>query len=177
MEIQKFLESVEEFADIQIDDEQEIVENQNSNPFQKTMVGKKIIDLKTNFIPKGLVPLERLFDYNDVFLNPESKVDGESTIEYNIGTEDQPRLVKVSKFLSLETITKYIKLLKEFADIFAWSYSELKTYDMRIMEHKIPLQIDKNHATQKIRHINPMLLPVIEKEIRKLWEENYRSEN
>ena len=75
-EIQKFLERVEEFAGIQIDDEQEIVENQNSSPFNKTMVGKNIIDLKTNFIPKGLVPLERLFDNNDVFLKPESKVDG-----------------------------------------------------------------------------------------------------
>ena len=55
-------------------------------PFKKTMAGKNIIDLKTNYIPKGLVPLERLFDNNDVFLNPESKVDGESTIECNIGT-------------------------------------------------------------------------------------------
>ena len=45
-EIHKFLECVEEFSDIQIDDEQEIVENQNSNPFKKIMAGKNIIDLK-----------------------------------------------------------------------------------------------------------------------------------
>ena len=134
------------------------------------MVGKNIIDLKTNFIPKGLVPLERLFDNNDVFLQPERKVDGGSTIECNIGTEDQPRLVKVSKFLRLETKTKYIKLLKEFADIFAWSYIELKNYDKSIMEHKIPLKTDAKPVAQKIIHINPMLLPIIEKEIKKLWE-------
>ena len=134
------------------------------------MAGKNIIDLKTNLIPKGLVPLERLFDKNGVFLKPESKVDGESTIECNIGTEDQPRLVKVSKFLPLETRTKYIKLLKEFADIFAWSYSELKAYDKNIMEHKIPLKTDAKPVAQKIRHINPMPLPIIEKEIKKLWE-------
>lgn len=97
------------------------------------MARKNIIDLKTNFIPKGLVPLERLFDNNDVFFKLESKVDGESTIECNIGIEDQLRLVKVSKFLPLETKTKYIKLLKEFADIFGWSYSELKTYDKSIL--------------------------------------------
>ena len=52
------------------------------------MVGKNIIDLKNKYIPKGLVPLERLFDNNDVFLKLESKVDGESTIECNIGTKD-----------------------------------------------------------------------------------------
>ena len=62
-------------------------------------------------------------------------------------------------------------MLKEFADIFAWSYSELKTYDKRIMENNIPLKTDANPVAQKIRHINPMMLPIIEKEIKKLWEE------
>ena len=86
-----------------------------------------------------------------------------NTIDCNIGTEVQQKLVKVSKFLSLETRTKYIKLLKQFADIFAWSYSELKTYDRGIMEHKIPLKIDANTVAQKTIHINPMLLPIVEK--------------
>lgn len=111
-----------------------------------------------------------MFDNNDVFLKLESKVNGESTIECNIGTKDQPRLVRVSKLLPLETRTKYIKLLKEFTDIFSWSYSELKTYDKSIMEHKIPLKTDANPVARKIRHINPMKLPIIEKDIKKLWE-------
>jgi hypothetical protein len=38
------------------------------------------------------------------------------------------------------------------------------------MEHKIPLKIDAKLVIQKMRHINPMLLPIIEKEIKKLWE-------
>ena len=38
------------------------------------------------------------------------------------------------------------------------------------MEHKIPLKTDAKPVAQKIRHINPMLLPIIEKKIRKLWE-------
>ena len=53
------------------------------------MARKNIIYLKTNFTPKGLIPLEILFDNNDVFLKPERKFDGESTIACNInGTED-----------------------------------------------------------------------------------------
>ena len=76
----------------------------------------------------------------------------------------------MSKLLPLETRTKYIKLLKGFFDIFSWSYSEFKTYDKSIMEHKIPLKTDAKPVAQKIRHINPMFLPIIEKEIKKLWE-------
>ena len=133
---------MEEFPNIQIDNKQDIVENQNSKSFKKTMAGKDIIDLKTNYIPKGLVPLERLFDNNDVFLKPDSKTDGESTVDCNIGTKNYPRYFKVYKFLSPKTRTKYVKLLKQYADIFAWSYSDLKTYDRGIMEHKIPLKVE-----------------------------------
>ena len=38
------------------------------------------------------------------------------------------------------------------------------------MEHKIPLKADAKPVVQKMRQINPMLLPIIEKEIKKLWE-------
>ena len=38
------------------------------------------------------------------------------------------------------------------------------------MEHKILLKADAKPVTQKIRNINPILLPIIEKEIKKLWE-------
>ena len=60
--------------------------------------------------------------------------------------------------------------MQQYADIFSWSYSDLKTYDKGVMEHKIPLKTDAKPVIQKMRHINPMLLPIIEKEIKKLWE-------
>jgi len=66
-----------------------------------------------------LVPLERLFNNSDVFLKPDSKTNGESVLDCNIGTENQPRYVKFSKFLPQEIKTKYVKLLKQYADIFS----------------------------------------------------------
>ena len=54
--------------------------------------------------------------------------------------------------------------------MFAWSYSDLKTYDKKVMQHKIPLNLDTKPVREKLRHLNPMLLPIIEKEIKKLWE-------
>ena len=65
---------------------------------------------------------------------------------------------------------KYENLLQQYRDIFTWSYGDLKTYDTNVMEHKIPLKEDAKPVVQKMRHINPMLLPIIEKEIKKLWE-------
>ena len=71
---------MEEFSDIQIDNEQDTTESQNNKSFKNTLAGKFIIELKTKFIPKGLVPLENLFDNNDVFLKPDSNMDGEITV-------------------------------------------------------------------------------------------------
>ena len=58
--------------------------------------------------------------------------------------------------------------MKEFADVFSWEYSDLKTYDTSIIQHMIPLEKDTIPFKQKLRPISPLLLPVIEKEIQKL---------
>eukprot|EP00253_Pinus_taeda_P030356 PITA_30356 len=47
-------------------------------------------------------------------------------------------------------------------------YSDLKTYDKNIIQHKIPLEKDTIPFKQKLRPISPLLLPLIEKEIKKL---------
>ena len=54
------------------------------------IAGQEIIDLKTNHIPRDLVPLERLFDNNDVYLKSDGKMEIENTIDCNIGTTIDP---------------------------------------------------------------------------------------
>ena len=54
--------------------------------------------------------------------------------------------------------------------MFAWTYEDLKTYDTSIIEHEIPLKEEAKPFRQKIRQINPMLLPVMEKEVKKLLD-------
>ena len=53
--------------------------------------------------------------------------------------------------------------MKEFSDIFAWEYSDLKNYDTNIIQHRIPLEKDTIPFKEKLRSISPLLLPVIEK--------------
>ena len=56
--------------------------------------------------------------------------DGE---ECNIGTKDQPKMIKLARSLPPDMKKKYIDLFKEFADVFAWSYEYLKAYDTEII--------------------------------------------
>ena len=48
---------------------------------------KDIIQLSTHNIPKGLVPLEELFDNNDVAKSPGVKPNNEEVEDVNIGTK------------------------------------------------------------------------------------------
>jgi hypothetical protein len=79
-------------------------------------------------------------------------------------------LVKLSKSLTEEQRIGYTKLLREFADVFAWTYEDLKTYDTSVIEHKIPLKEEARPFKQKLRQINPTLLPVMEREVKKLLD-------
>ena len=91
-------------------------------------------------------------------------------MDCNIGTKEHPRMVKISKALTIEQINRYIKLLKEYVDVFAWSYKDLKTYDTSIIQHKVPLKPNVKPFRQKLSRINLALFPIIEKEVKKLLD-------
>ena len=91
--------------------------------------------------------------------------------DLNLGTEADPKIVKLSKKVPKEYKELYQKLFRSYKDVFAWSYQDLKTLDISIMQHKIPLKGDAKPHKQKLRQINPLLLPSIGKEIKKLLKE------
>jgi len=79
----------------------------------------KVINLKDNQLPKGLTPLEDLFDSNDIPKKPKMEPLKADIEECNIGTQENPKLIKLSKSLPLEEKLKYIELMKEFQDVFS----------------------------------------------------------
>jgi len=121
-------------------------------------------------IPRGLVPLERIFDRNDVALKGEISKDDTDTTQCNIGIENEPKFVKLSRSLTMEQRDEYVGLLREFVDVFTWTYGDLKTYDTSVIEHKIMLKREAKPFRQKLRQINPMLLPIMEREVKKLLQ-------
>jgi hypothetical protein len=114
--------------------------------------------------------LEKLFDENNVSRNPKITANDEDIEDCNIGTQENPRMIKLSKTLSSKVKQNYIKLMKYFPDIFTWSYEDLKVYDTKVIQHVIPLKEDQKSFKQKIRWINPLLLSLIEKDVKKLFE-------
>lgn len=169
-ELTRFLGVMDEFADLQIDIENENEEEDSKPKLRNRFGSHEIIQLSTNRIPKGLVPLEFFFDHNDVAVKLEKKEDDSNTFQFNVSDEKDPKFVNLASHLNEKQKAEYDELLKEFADVFAWKYGDLKTYDTEIIQHKIPLKEDTKPFRQKLRCFNPTLLPIMEKEIKKLLD-------
>jgi hypothetical protein len=60
--------------------------------------------------------------------------------------------------------------MKDFPDVFAWSYEYLKVYDTKVIQHVIPIKYDHKSFKKNLRRINPLMLPLIENEVRKLFD-------
>ena len=70
------------------------------------------MQLKNNYVLKGLAPLEDLFDKNDVAKNTKVTPNSDEVDDCNIGTDVDPKIIKLSKALDYEKIQKYITLMK-----------------------------------------------------------------
>jgi ribonuclease HI len=66
LEIQNFLQTVDEFSALHIDQDPDPEGEPHPELFANKIANHQIIQLPNNHIPRGLVPLERLFDKNDV---------------------------------------------------------------------------------------------------------------
>jgi hypothetical protein len=60
------------------------------------------LQLKDNILPRGLVPLEELSDFNDVAKNTKIEPTGKDVEECNIGIDEEPKMIKLSKSLPPE---------------------------------------------------------------------------
>jgi hypothetical protein len=138
------LQSKNEFEcaniDVDSDDEKENVNKTSLEEINKKQEDLDILQFKDNIFPRGLVPLEELFGFDDVAKKPKIEPTGKEVEYYNIGTKNEPNMIKLSKSLPPTQKQKYIELFKEFIDVFAWICEDLKSYDTSIIQHKIPIK-------------------------------------
>jgi hypothetical protein len=72
--------------------------------------------------------------------------------------------------MSKEYRKDYLKLFREYQDVFAWSYQELETYDTRIIHHIVPLKAGVKPFQQNLRKYHPSLEPLMYQKLKKLLD-------
>ena len=85
----------------------------------------------------------------------------------NLGIEEVRKEVKVGAALEASVKSRMLALLKEYVDIFAWSYQDMPGLDTNIVVHKLPLREDCPPVKQKLRRTRPEMAMKIKEEVQK----------
>ena len=86
-----------------------------------------------------------MFDLQDKFIRPRNTKTNISSLIYevvNLSIEQSLKNINLGKNCTQGERATFIKLFREFKDVFTWTYEDLKTYDMKIIQHNIPLKED-----------------------------------
>jgi ribonuclease HI len=124
-----------------------------------------------NSIPKSVARLEKFYDFEDKFkktVNCKTNSSSLSHEKVNLGTSENPQCIKLGLGCSKQEKDSFVKLFKEFKDVFAWTYEDLKTFDPNIIQHVISMKPQTLPFQQKLRKIHPKLEPTVQKELNKL---------
>nr|GMD82530.1 uncharacterized protein LOC109154689 [Ipomoea batatas] len=91
----------------------------------------------------------------------------------DLGTPENPRPIFISTLLSNEDEKIYVELLKEYIDVFAWTYKEMPGLDPKVAVHRLAVKKTCRLVKQAQRRFRPELIPSIEGEVNKLIEAGF----
>ena len=110
---------------------------------------------------------------NDVVKNVQ-----EELVEVNLGDEEKgEKMMKISKNLSEKKKGKLVALLKEYKDVFAWSYQEMLGLSPNLVTHELKVDPNAKPMKQPPRKYRLDVVEKIKLEVQKLSKAGFIEEN
>ncbi|KAI5422238.1 hypothetical protein KIW84_045633 [Lathyrus oleraceus] len=91
----------------------------------------------------------------------------------NLGTEDAKREIKIGAALEDSVKRRLIEMLREYVEVFAWSYQDMPGLDTDIVMHRLPLREGCPSVKQKLRRTSPDMATKIKEEVQKQWDAGF----
>ncbi|XP_022751308.1 uncharacterized protein LOC111300005, partial [Durio zibethinus] len=117
------------------------------------------------------LPLDllKLIEHEDKPIEPHQEI----TESVNLGDGENKREVKVGTSLLPAERQKLEELLREYVDVFAWTYQDMPGLSTDIVEHKLPLKPGCKPMQQKLRRMKPEMLLKIKEEVKKQFDAGF----
>jgi hypothetical protein len=93
--------------------------------------------------------------------------------EMDIGDGVTPSPIFVKRNFDEDYKANLIKLLKEYADCFAWNYQEMPDLSRHLIEHQLSIKASFRQYEQNARHYNPPMYDQIKDDIDQLLKANF----
>ena len=89
----------------------------------------------------------------------------------NLAEEDnmpKPKTILIAKDMMLADKQRLVSILKQYKDVFAWPFEDMKGLDPAFWQHQINLHKDAKPVQQRRYHLNPNYSIKVKEEIDKL---------
>ncbi|KAI5445734.1 hypothetical protein KIW84_013821 [Lathyrus oleraceus] len=107
--------------------------------------------------------ITRLLEHEEKIIQPHL----ENLETVNLGSEDCIREVKIRALLEESVKKGLIEFLREYVDVFAWSYEDMPGLDTDIVQHFLPLKPECVLVKKKLRRTHPDMAVKIKEEVQK----------
>jgi hypothetical protein len=91
----------------------------------------------------------------------------------NVNTEHDKKELKIGMLITTDMRSELVALLREYVDIFAWSYADMPGLDTEIVVHRLPLIDGCRSVKQKLRRTRPDVLLKVKEEITRQWDASF----
>ena len=95
------------------------------------------------------------------------------TEDVNIGSEDDPKILKIGSSLSSDEKERLIHFLKQHQEVFAWTYEDMPGLDPKLVEHRLVLKPDFKPIKQKLRKMDPRVAPQVKEGLEELLKAGF----
>ena len=103
----------------------------------------------------------------------EVKPHREETEVVNLGIGREKKEVKDGTCMFANIWDELVTLLRDYQDIFAWSYQDMPGLSSEIMQHKLPLNPEYSPVKQKLRRMKPDMSLKIKEEVKKQFDAGF----
>jgi len=75
----------------------------------------------------------------------------------NLGVGEEKKEVKVGTSMTMPIQDALVALLRDYQDIFTWSYQDMPSLSPDIVQHRLPLNPSCSPVKQKLRRMKPKM--------------------
>lgn len=84
-----------------------------------------------------------------------------------MGSEEIRREVKIGASLAMHVYLELVELLREYVDIFAWSYQDMPGLDTNIVKHCLTIKPECLPVKHKLHRTRPDMALKIKEKVKK----------
>ena len=97
----------------------------------------------------------------------------EETELVDLSTSSEKKEVKVGTGMTALIREELVALMRDYQDVFAWSYQDMPGLNSDIVQHRLPLNPECSPVKEKLRRMKPEMSLKIKEKVKKQFDAGF----